>query len=600
MTYAAMTGRPRSGLGTAMRHAVLAACCLGVTSGSGLAQVATPFKAKGVKGEFVTAYAPCVAPSLTTNPPLALPACPLVRRNPTCGFGPKGKGKYSVKLFGTDLKVGASLSGVAGCIPNPPQDLRLVMSYRFTTTDCTGGDCSSGISELPIGTCTLVDGKCVIKTTVETAFGATDLFKDGNTYNLELGEVCVVEGATGQTAFCGGIVIGPAQAGTATTSTTTTTVPASTTTSTTTTPVLCGAFATSWGTSGGGNGQFSFPTGVATDPSGNVYVADSGNGRIQKFTANGTFLTKWSSGFINLVAVATDASGNVYTTESSGRIQKFTADGTLLTQWGSSGTGDGQFVQAAGIAADPSGSIYVVDSGNGRIQKFTSGGTFLAKWGTLGSFDGQFNQPYGVATDPGGNVYVADYLNNRIQKFTGTGMFLAKVRNVSYPVGVVMSPNGGLLVSSPDFNEIFHVSETEVLLGSWTPLSAPYGVATDGSGNVYVAEPTGARIEKFTCPPGAVNSVCCSNTSPGGLGCNNVASPSDCPGTAGALGTVCNGDGTCTSPQATVGGACCEVPLLVYWDCFGGPGVTSSFCSQMGGSYGSSQVCTPAGECVAP
>jgi tripartite motif-containing protein 71 len=91
-----------------------------------------------------------------------------------------------------------------------------------------------------------------------------------------------------------------------------------------------GAFLTTWGSSGSGNGQFSLPEGVATDGSGHVYVADTNNDRIQKFDASGTF----------------------------------------LTTWGSVGSGNGQFDSPIGVATDGSGNVYVADTFNHRIQKF--------------------------------------------------------------------------------------------------------------------------------------------------------------------------------------------------------------------------------------
>src|SRR5439155_13270100 len=117
------------------------------------------------------------------------------------------------------------------------------------------------------------------------------------------------------------------------------------------------------------------PSGVATDGNGNIYVADTGNSRIQKFDANGTFLTAWgdAAGF----GVATDGNGNVYVAEGF-RIQKFDANGTSLTTWGSQGSGNGQFDRAIGVATDASGNVYVADTGhilifgfpgNGRIPK---------------------------------------------------------------------------------------------------------------------------------------------------------------------------------------------------------------------------------------
>src|SRR5215831_6638944 len=90
-------------------------------------------------------------------------------------------------------------------------------------------------------------------------------------------------------------------------------------------------YLTQWGTLGAGNGQFYGPYDVAVDAGGNVYVVDSGNERIQKFTSTGTYITKW----------------------------------------GTEGSGDGEFFQPSGIAVDASGYVYVSDLNNNRIQKFS-------------------------------------------------------------------------------------------------------------------------------------------------------------------------------------------------------------------------------------
>ncbi len=114
-----------------------------------------------------------------------------------------------------------------------------------------------------------------------------------------------------------------------------------------------------WGSLPAGDRQFKMPSGVAADASGNVYVADTGNHRIQKFSPDGTFIAKW----------------------------------------GSLGSGDGQFNWPTGIAIDGPGNIYVADAGNHRLQKFSPDGTFIAKWGSLGTGNGQFNGPSGVTVD---------------------------------------------------------------------------------------------------------------------------------------------------------------------------------------------------------
>jgi NHL repeat-containing protein len=175
-----------------------------------------------------------------------------------------------------------------------------------------------------------------------------------------------------------------------------------------------GTLLTSWGSGGGGTGQFNNPQGVATDASGNVYVADAGNYRVQKFTSDGAYLAQWGT---PALGIAIDAAGSVYVADGINIIRKFSDTGLLIGQWGSPGTGDGQFDQIFGIATDFAGDVYVSDYRNNRVQKFTSSGAYITQWGSLGSGSGQFHSPGGVATDAAGNIFVADARNYRVQKF---------------------------------------------------------------------------------------------------------------------------------------------------------------------------------------
>ena len=233
-----------------------------------------------------------------------------------------------------------------------------------------------------------------------------------------------------------------------------------------------------WGSVGTGNGNFTLPTRAATDSSGNVYVSDTGNHRIQKFNSSGTFITKWGATLLGLPVagtgdgefnpppgVATDSSSNVYVADTNNnRIQKFSSSGGFLTKWGSVGTGNGQFSLPSGIATDSSDNVYVADTGNNRIQKFSSSGSFITAWGSVGTGDGQFSLPSGVATDSSGNVYVADAGNSRIQKFDSSGTFITKW-------GSAGAGNG--------------------------QFGTTLDVATGSHGNVIVADGTNNRIQKF-------------------------------------------------------------------------------------------------------
>jgi hypothetical protein len=194
---------------------------------------------------------------------------------------------------------------------------------------------------------------------------------------------------------------------------------------------------------GSGNGQFNAPSDIAVDVSGNVFVADNYNERIQKFDSSGNYKSKWDA---EGNSVAVDNLGNIYITDAGNhRIQKFTISGTFLRTWGwgvntgaaqfeictaaslpcqsgSFGLGDGQLRWPSGVAVDGAGHVYVADERNERIQKFDSSGNFLNKWGSYGTSAGQFDTPWGIAVSASGNVYVVDILNYRVQQF-GTNTF---------------------------------------------------------------------------------------------------------------------------------------------------------------------------------
>ena len=122
-----------------------------------------------------------------------------------------------------------------------------------------------------------------------------------------------------------------------------------------------------------------------------------------------------------------DGLNNVYVVDSSNnRIEKFTSSGGFLTAWGGSGSGNGQFSIPGHLSPDSTGDVYVSDTYNNRVQEFTSSGTFLTSFGTVGSGNGQLVDPEGLTIDSSGSVYVIDTgnssgtSNNRVEVFTST------------------------------------------------------------------------------------------------------------------------------------------------------------------------------------
>jgi hypothetical protein len=118
--------------------------------------------------------------------------------------------------------------------------------------------------------------------------------------------------------------------------------------------------------------------------------------------------------------VAVDASGNIYVADTgNSRIQVLNSAGGFVNKFGTSGSGDGQLTNPAALALDSSANVYVADTGNNRIEKFDSSGNFVSACGGPASGTGneEFNVPQGITVDPSGNTYVADSANDRVQKF---------------------------------------------------------------------------------------------------------------------------------------------------------------------------------------
>jgi len=200
-----------------------------------------------------------------------------------------------------------------------------------------------------------------------------------------------------------------------------------------------------WGRTGTGDGEFDYPGGIAISAAGRVYVADQTNRRVQVFDKFGKFLFKWGQygtkpgefgGNISIKSrvggpqfLAIDKSGCVYTTEGSmGRIQKFTADGEFLSAWGENGDAPGGFGGGyapnpgspkgpIGICLDEHGAVWI-SSASGRVQQYTTSGRYLQSLqNALDARPGPFVAPHGLVLDGRGGLFVVDAFNHRIVKF---------------------------------------------------------------------------------------------------------------------------------------------------------------------------------------
>ena len=244
----------------------------------------------------------------------------------------------------------------------------------------------------------------------------------------------------------------------------------------------------------GGTASTSFdnPYGVAVDGAGNVFVADTNHAAVKEITAasgyttvneldHGTF--SWPSG------LAVDASGNVYVSDS-GSVYEITAASnyTSVTTLNSSG-----FNMAYGIAVDGSGNIFVAESNANDVKEILAAGGYNTV-NTLATGFGSFQTPMGLAVDAGGNLYVSSYWGYAVYVIAAEGGYSAVTElnsNTSGAFGLALSPAGNLFVSASGVVNKLDVVDTpslsfnETSIGS-TSSDSPQTVTVIDQGNALL------------------------------------------------------------------------------------------------------------------
>lgn len=276
------------------------------------------------------------------------------------------------------------------------------------------------------------------------------------------------------------------------------------------------------GKSGSLTGELNAPRGLDFARDGTIFVADSRNHRIQQFSADGELIRAFGS-FASVLEddapggtfnepwdIATGTDGSIYVADTfNHRIQKFSSAGRFIKSWGIFAQGDGPdtFWGPRGIAVAPNGNVLITDTGNKRVVVFDRDLNFITQFGGGGFDPGQFDEPVGIDIASDGRVVVADTWNRRVQVFQpsadGTEYFPVSFFDVSAWYGQSMdnkpyisfTPAGNILASDPEGGRLLEFTASGEFVRGWQDLSPspgdlalPYGLGFDPAGNLWVAD----------------------------------------------------------------------------------------------------------------
>lgn len=285
-----------------------------------------------------------------------------------------------------------------------------------------------------------------------------------------------------------------------------------------------------------GDAQFSLdaPRDIAFAPDGTFYVADSRNHRILHFDASGNYLNAFgaygasdfttqtiapASYFNEPWGLAVSPDGSVYVADTwNHRIQKFTAEGEFLTMWGQFGAAESRyhFWGPRGVAVDDQGRVFITDTGNKRVVIFDQDGVDLAEIGGSGLGVGQFDEPVGIEVDDAGRLFIADTWNKRIQIMIPDGDTLSYPNHITWDIEgwfgdsldnkpfLTIDDNYQVYVADPLLGRVLVFNQHGDFLYAWggfggepDEIGIVGGLAVDPLGNVWVSDARNNRLMRF-------------------------------------------------------------------------------------------------------
>jgi DNA-binding beta-propeller fold protein YncE len=289
-----------------------------------------------------------------------------------------------------------------------------------------------------------------------------------------------------------------------------------------------------FGQEGTALGAFNRPRDIAVAPDGSLYVSDTGNHRIQHLSANGEVLHSWGTfadsatgaappgTFYEPWGLAVSQDGSVFVADTwNHRIQKFTGEGQFITQWGYFGQGESgeAFWGPRDIVIDPNGYLLVSDTGNKRIVLFDQDGDYLAAFGSAGLLEGQFDEPVGLTIDPEGRIVVADTWNQRIQVFQPDYEAMTFVPVLEWEIVgwygqsldnkpfIAADPSGNIYISDPEGYRILQFNAQGEFIRYWGDYGAdmvgfnlPTGLEIGENGTLWVVDTGNHRVLHFSPP----------------------------------------------------------------------------------------------------